>query len=183
MFRHLYILLVVSSLAACSGGSSDIGSFNPFGSFGSIGSGGSGGSLGSGGSSGSGPFSGAGTGSDEAAVADPDQVPGTENLVAIEVISQARSEDALRGLMVLATGVAPTQGYSRAELVPQNRGIPDENGVLAFRFMVQPPQDLEPAGAQRTREFTAAVFIPDADLEGISGFRIVSRTNAIALER
>lgn len=163
-------------LAACSGGSSNpfgslaSGSSNPFGSFGS------GGSLGSSGSSGL--FGGR---DEPVAAAAPGAI--VDARVLIDQLTDAKIEPALRGVILVAKGLSPTQGYARAALLPRNKGLPDENGIVTFEFRVEPPPTLQPAGPQRTREATAAVFIQDADLADIRGFQVVAARNTLSVRR
>lgn len=101
----------------------------------------------------------------------------------VPILTQAEPEVALRGLILRVTALAPTQGFSGARLAANNEGEPDENGVVTFAFLAVPPRDPRPVGAEQTRELVAAAFVPNASLEEITSFRIVSAGNAVDLQR
>lgn len=82
------------------------------------------------------------------------------------------------GAIVHATGLPPTQGWWRADLVAANRGVPVD-GVLSYRFVVEPP----PASAARvstpqSREVTAAVFVSTSDLEGVRSITVIGASGS-----
>lgn len=79
------------------------------------------------------------------------------------------------GAIVRATGLSPTQGYYKADLVE----LPiDENGVLVYEFRITPPPTEKPVGANRTREVTVAAYLSSFKLEGISRILVQGANNA-----
>lgn len=91
------------------------------------------------------------------------------------------------GAMLMVTGVAPTQGWWDAELVPVDMGERPVSGVLAYRLLMAEPTpgsaDAARTGAPATREITVSRFISDVKLadvrklvvEGANGARSMSR--------
>jgi hypothetical protein len=86
-------------------------------------------------------------------------------------LREATLERALHGVIIRVDGEAPTQGYYSAALVPLGNG-PDAAGILSFELMAVPPAAPEAAGPARTRQITAAVFIPTLALKNLRGFRV-----------
>ena len=138
MKRNLVIGLALISLVGC-GGFSD-SRFNPANWF--------------------------GRGQDEAASAigaDPVDPALTDQRPLIRTIRSLEIERAAGGAIIRATGIAPTQGYFGAELVPL-AGESPINGALVYFFRVEVPVDNQPVGAEQARVLTVARFVPDATL-------------------
>lgn len=97
----------------------------------------------------------------------------------IAQITALRVERAPGGAIVVATGLAETQGFFNAQLVRRSL----ENGVLTFDFRAEAPTGFEAAGSEASRRITAATSLDRADLLGIrtvvvngqNGSRRVSR--------
>jgi hypothetical protein len=87
-------------------------------------------------------------------------------------LRQATLERALHGVIIRVDGETPTQGYFSAALVPLRGGAPDAAGILSFELMAVPPAGPEAVGPARTRQVTAAVFIPSRALKNLRGFRV-----------
>lgn len=91
------------------------------------------------------------------------------------------------GAMLMVTGVAPTQGWWDAELVPVDAGDRPVDGVLAYRLLMAEPTpgsaDAARTGDPATREITVSRFLSDVKLsdvrklvvEGANGARSMSR--------
>jgi hypothetical protein len=94
----------------------------------------------------------------------PDPVP--------VAMRSATAERALHGVIVRVEGEAPTQGYWGAELRPVGGGEPDAAGVVSFRFMAVPPASVEAVGPARTRQLSAAVFVPNLALRQTRAVRV-----------
>ncbi|MSU91386.1 hypothetical protein GE300_17540 [Rhodobacteraceae bacterium 2CG4] len=103
--------------------------------------------------------------------------------VLVDSLAEVVPEPALRGVILRASSVAPTQGYYGAALVAANRGAPDADGIVTYAFRALPPPGEAPVGPARSRLLTAAVFVPDAALDEIRGFRVLSRTGTVDLRR
>jgi hypothetical protein len=75
-------------------------------------------------------------------------------------------------VILRAEGVAPTQGYHSATFVALGSGEPDAAGFLSFELTAVPPVETAAVGPQRTRELSAAVFLPTGVARNIKGFRV-----------
>lgn len=67
------------------------------------------------------------------------------------------------GVIVRATGLPPTQGWWKAELVVENHGLPVD-GVISYRFLVFQPPGATPASTTQSRVITAAAFLSNPKL-------------------
>ena len=85
-------------------------------------------------------------------------------------LRQAEAERALHGLILRVEGEARPQGYHTAELRPV--GEADAAGILGFELVATPPSEVTPVGPARTRQLSAAVFLPNPVLEDLRGFRV-----------
>jgi hypothetical protein len=86
-------------------------------------------------------------------------------------LRMATAERALHGVIVRVEGQAPTWGFYGARLRPL-ADRPDAAGVMSFELVAVPPSVPEPAGAPRSRELSAAVFIPNLALRQVRAVRI-----------
>ncbi|MFZ1661316.1 MAG: hypothetical protein WAT77_05105 [Paracoccaceae bacterium] len=82
------------------------------------------------------------------------------------------------GAIVQAKGLPPTQGWWKAELKADNRGKPDENGVVTYRFLVFQPPGPTPVSTVQSRELTAAAFLSTVDLDSISQIVVQGELNS-----
>jgi hypothetical protein len=99
-------------------------------------------------------------------------IRGKPQPVAVRVpMRSAIAEPALYGMILRVEGLAPTWGYHTASLRPLGDG-PDAAGIMSFQFMAIPPDGVEPAGAPRTREISAAIFVPNISLKKLRGVRV-----------
>ncbi len=98
----------------------------------------------------------------QAAAVDPVPLP----------LAEARLDPAATGYVVLARGVAPTQGFHTAILAPVDEGRPDAAGIVTFRFLALPPIGPEAVGPERTRGLQAAAYIPARERRNIRGVRV-----------
>lgn len=79
------------------------------------------------------------------------------------------------GAIVRATGLPPSQGWYKADLV----ALPvDEDGVLVLEFRVTPPPAPTGVVNQQSREIVVAYAISDIRLEKISKIVVQGETNA-----
>lgn len=77
------------------------------------------------------------------------------------------------GAIVRAVGLPPTQGFFNAELIPENRERPDENGVLTYRFHIAEPFDFQRVSTQQSREVIVAREISNIKLQGVRAIRVL----------
>ncbi|MGC9369330.1 MAG: hypothetical protein ACP5DX_07325 [Paracoccaceae bacterium] len=85
----------------------------------------------------------------------------------IQQVLEMRVEQIPGGAIVHAMGLPPRQGYWKADLVAENDGRPDENGVLLLSFRAYQPVEDTPQGTQPSREITAGLFLSNQDLEAV----------------
>jgi hypothetical protein len=83
----------------------------------------------------------------------------------------AVAEPALHGVIVRVEGEAPQQGYSTAQLRPIGGG-PDAAGIISFELVAVPPSAPGAIGPARTRELSAAIFVPNLVAKKLKGVRI-----------
>jgi hypothetical protein len=101
----------------------------------------------------------------------------------IREVTELHVEKVDSGAIVRASGLPPTQGWWDAELVAQNRGRPDEEGVLTFRFLVWPPLTATRTSTPRSRRLSAAAFVPNARLDTISTIVVQGQSNSLSSGR
>ena len=96
-------------------------------------------------------------------------------------------EPVVGGVLVSAVGLPPTQGYFAADLLPTNTtesGKPAAvNGVMQLEFRIVPPRYAGRTGSQASREVTAATYITDQSLRGVSQFVVVGQQNSVTARR
>lgn len=101
----------------------------------------------------------------------PDAVPVPAREVTVE--------RGMGGVILRATGVAPTQGWFNAALLPDEQ--PDPAGVLTVRLVAVPPLTPMTTGPERTRLLMVAAFLQELELRNIRAFRVVSAQNSVTL--
>ncbi|MCA0272541.1 MAG: hypothetical protein LCH69_10810 [Proteobacteria bacterium] len=120
-------------------------------------------------------------GSEEEVVQVVDGVPQDPRPVVQEVtgLEVARQPG---GAIVTATGVPPTQGWWDAALVPDGDGSV-KDGVLTYRFVVEAPLELRRTSTPQSREVTAAVYLSDIRLQGVSKIVVLGASNSRSTSR
>ena len=83
------------------------------------------------------------------------------------------------GVIVRATGLPPTQGYWKAQLVPR----PVDKGVLIYDFLVFPPVTPADVSTPQSREITVAVFVSDFKLQEVSQITVQGKNGARTARR
>jgi hypothetical protein len=101
-----------------------------------------------------------------------------DGTVLMPALSAAELERGIRGSIIRAESIAPTQGFFGAELRP----LPQESAeVLVLEFRARPPALPAASGAERTRVLTAAFFLRNRAAAEIRTVRIVSGSNSATL--
>ena len=105
--------------------------------------------------------------------------PEDQRVLVAQVLSM-KVEPNANGAIVRATGLPPTQGWWRAELVevPQ-----DQDDRLVFEFRLYPPVTPAPAGTQASREVTVATDLSNVELDGIRVIQVQGAGNALSSKR
>lgn len=81
------------------------------------------------------------------------------------------------GAIVRATGLPPTQGWWKAELVADNHAIPVD-GVMTYRFLVFQPEDITDTSTPQSREISAAAYISTVKLAEVTRIVVQGETNS-----
>lgn len=97
-------------------------------------------------------------------------------------IAAAEAAPTRHGVIIRATGIAATQGYYNARLVPA-AAVPPEGGVLTLVFLADPPDRAQPVGTVTGRRIMAAIFLHESDLPQVRSIRIESASNAVTVSR
>lgn len=92
---------------------------------------------------------------------------------------EATVERGYGGVILRVTGVAPTQGWFNAALVPDVQ--PDAAGVLTVSLIAVPPLEPMPVGPERTRLLMTGAFLQELELRNIRAFRVVSAQQTVTL--
>ncbi len=100
----------------------------------------------------------------------------------VAALEEAEVAATRQGVIIRATGVAPTQGYYNARLVPAS-AEPPEGSVLTLVLLADPPEQPQPVGTVASRRLVAAMFLHDNDLPQIRTIRIQSAGPARNLSR
>ncbi|MGB5835584.1 MAG: hypothetical protein WBC68_06215 [Albidovulum sp.] len=86
------------------------------------------------------------------------------------------------GAIIRATGLPPTQGYWKAELVAENNGRPVD-GVLTYHFVVAEPFPAASVSTPQSREVSVAAYLSDTKLAEISQIVILGAQNSRSSRR
>lgn len=86
------------------------------------------------------------------------------------------------GAIIRATGLPPTQGWWDTALVVENDGVPVD-GTLTYRFVIAEPLTRKPSSTPQSRELTAATYVSDVKLAGVSQIVVVGAENSRASRR
>jgi len=84
------------------------------------------------------------------------------------------------GAIITATGLPPTDGYWRAELVGQPL---DYKGRLVFEFRVSPPTTPASPGTPYARQITVATTVTTNKLQGATSIVVQGADNALSSRR
>ncbi len=101
----------------------------------------------------------------------------------IAEVTELKVEQTHGGAIIHASGLPPTQGWWKAELVSETRGRPDENGVVTYRFLVYQPLADTRVSTPQSRILTAGVFLSDQRLETITKIVVQGERNSLSSGR
>lgn len=93
----------------------------------------------------------------------------------VETVVSMTVEPMPGGAIVRARGLAPTQGWWAAELVPART---EAEGVLIYEFRLLPPVGRADVNTPRSREIDVAIFVSDYKLERAGEIVVQGATNA-----
>jgi hypothetical protein len=103
-----------------------------------------------------------------------------DNRPRVDQVVTLRAEQVAGGAIVRAVGLPQTQGYYDASLVPV---ATDDRGVLNLEFRIIPPLTPTRQGTQSSREVSAALFVSNQDMAGITRIRVQGTRNARTVRR
>ncbi len=83
------------------------------------------------------------------------------------------------GAIVTARGVAATQGYFNAELVP----VAAPAGVLRFEFRAEAPATAQPVGSAASRTISVALHLGTNQLTGVRAIEVSGADRALRSAR
>ncbi len=95
-------------------------------------------------------------------------------------ITDARSERASGGIILRVTGLPAQQGWSQAELIPQNEGFA-RDGVMSFEFRALPPRVRTQTSTPQSREVVVATFLSDAQLAGVRRIQVIGAGGGVSV--
>lgn len=75
----------------------------------------------------------------------------TDNRLLVQQVTDIAIERTPGGVIILATGLPPTQGYWQTDLVLDSADSLPENGVLSYQFRIAPPLTSTPIAGGRAR--------------------------------
>jgi hypothetical protein len=84
------------------------------------------------------------------------------------------------GAIVRATGLPPTQGWWKADLVKVDQ---DDTTKIVFEFRLYPPVAPAPAGTPLSREITVATSLTNIALDGVRTIVVQGASNALSSRR
>jgi hypothetical protein len=106
----------------------------------------------------------------------------TDNRALVPQVTDLVVDRAAGGAIVRATGLAPTQGWWDAELVPETTGIPLD-GVMRYRFVIAQPESPQRQGAPRSRQIVVAAVIQNRVLDFVDRIEVVGAQNTRSTRR
>ncbi len=85
------------------------------------------------------------------------------------------------GAIVRATGLAPTQGWYGAVLIPETDA--PVGGEMVYVFRAVPPRDPQPVSTVQSRELTVGRTLSQQDLAALRTVRVIGARNALVARR
>ncbi len=113
---------------------------------------------------------------EEAPVAAPEPVAVIDTRELLPQVTEVSQLPTSNGLILLAMGLPPTQGFWDPVLVPTNNELP-RDGLLIYEFRASGPTDTVVEGTADSRELQAARTITANKLEGVTGIRVIALAN------
>lgn len=97
-------------------------------------------------------------------------------------VTALRAEPTPGGLIVLAEGLPPSQGYWDVDLV-QVTADDTPSSELRYEFRVRPPASDQPPGTEQSRDLEAATFLTTIELQGIRRITVIGQANSRSIKR
>jgi hypothetical protein len=169
-------VIAFSFMTGCSVFGSLGGSVNS--STGSSGGSSGGSSAGSSGGSSAGSFGGRKT---ETVLEQPKIVVDTRVLIA--AVNEVTVDKFSGGAIIKARGTVDRQGYSHVDLVAQNKGLPDDNGVVTYEFRGESPIGTTKGPTERSNQVYAGISITALRLSTVKKIRVIAAQNEIIVSK
>ncbi len=113
-----------------------------------------------------------------ASASEPAAIVDTRELVPqVTEVSQVQISN---GVVLLAKGLPPTQGFWEPVLVPTNDEMPLD-GILNYEFRASGPTEDVTKGSPQSRELQAARTVTNDKLEGVIGIRVIALSNHMSI--
>ena len=106
-----------------------------------------------------------------------------DNRALVDQVTELSVHPVSGGAMVRAVGLPPTQGWWDVELRPVGGELRAVDGVLRLEFVAAEPRRTRPQGTPVSREVAAALFIPNARLDGMRQITVGGSRNARTVSR
>lgn len=113
-------------------------------------------------------------GDDEQAVAEAVVVDPTRLMTDL---IDARIEPVQEGVILRATGIAPTQGYHSARLVL----VSTSGAVITFQLRALAPEEAARQGTARSRQLLVARLLTFSELQGVRTIEVITANRKIVL--
>ncbi|MBE9475617.1 MAG: hypothetical protein IME92_00640 [Proteobacteria bacterium] len=175
--KSIFITVIASGfIAGCSVFGSFSGSANS--STGSTGSSGGSSATSSGGSSSAGFFN---RREKETVLEQPAII--VDKRVLIAIVDQVTVDRFSGGAIIKARGTVDGVGYSDIDLVADNKGLPDENGVVTYKFKGKSPIGTTKGPTERSNQVYAGASITALRLPTVKRIRVVAAQNEITVSK
>lgn len=99
----------------------------------------------------------------------------------IPVVSEVTVDKFKGGALVKARGLVDSIGYSEVDLMPVNKGIPDENGLVILQFRANKPEKFRAPATERAKQVYAGASIPAARMPYVREIRVIAAQNQISV--
>lgn len=179
--KSIFITVIASGfIAGCSVFGSFSGSANSStgSSGGSTGSSGGSSATSSGGSSSAGFFN---RREKETVLEQPAIIVDTR--VLISTVDEVTVDKYSGGALIKARGTVDGVGYSDIDLIADNKGLPDENGVITYKFKGKSPIGTTKGPTERSNQVYAGASITALRLPTVKRIRVVAAQNEITVSK
>lgn len=101
----------------------------------------------------------------------------------IPVVTEVKVNRFRGGVIISAIGTASQPGYGNIGLVPVDKGLPDENGIVTYEFKGEAPYSDALVTTKRSKEFYAGASINQVRLPSIKKIRVIAEQNQITVSK
>ncbi len=101
----------------------------------------------------------------------------------IPVVVEVKVDPFRGGVLITARGTANQPGYGDVNLVPLNKGLPDENGIVSYEFKGDAPYTDALITTKRSREIFAGASINLVKLPSVKRIRVIAEQNQITVSK